>query len=135
MSLSSTMCLTTMDYLTDEMNTMCILLYGLSEQNNDFRSFKHTWTHHNDKGINKSMINLIYYSVLYIYCQNGKKVYVLGSQFIRKLCLHGYKSVTKLHRNGCNQFLKSQNPFIVYRSTSQIYYCVLLTMLNVIGHY
>ena len=58
--------------------------------------------HHNDKGISNSMINLIYYSVLYVLSE-WKKVYVLGSQFIRKLCLHGYKSVTKLHRNVCKE--------------------------------
>ena len=43
LSMSSIMCLTTMDYLTDEVNTICIL-YGQSEENNHFRSFKHTWT-------------------------------------------------------------------------------------------
>ena len=51
---------------------------------------------------------------IFIYSQNGKKVYVLGSQFIRKLCLHGYKSVTKLHRNVCKQFFKSQNAIYSY---------------------
>ena len=73
----------------------------------------------------------------YLYCQNEKRVYVLGSQFIRKLCLDGYKSVTKLHRNVCEQSLKPKCHLLVHRSTLQnkIYYCVLLTMLHVIGHY
>ena len=39
LSMSSIMCLITMDYQTDEVNTMCIL-YGQSEEN-DFRSFKY----------------------------------------------------------------------------------------------
>ena len=43
LSMSSIMCITTMDYPTDEVNTICIL-YNLSEQNNDYMLFKHTWT-------------------------------------------------------------------------------------------
>ena len=41
-SMSSIICISTMNYLTDEMNTMCIL-YDQTEEN-DFRSFKYIWT-------------------------------------------------------------------------------------------
>ena len=67
--------------------------------------------HHNDKGINNGMINLTYYILYYKYCQNRKKVYVLGSQFIRKLCLHGYKSVQNYIEIYVNNFLNVKMPF------------------------
>ena len=49
LSMSYIMRLTTMDYLTDEVNTVCILC-GQSEVN---KTFKHIHGHHNGKGINK----------------------------------------------------------------------------------
>ena len=101
--MSSIMCLTTMDYLTDEMNTMCILLYMVCLDKTMISGHSSIHGHHNDKGINNSMINLTYYSVLYILSEWKKGLCIRLSVYQE---LHGYKSVTKLHRNVCKQFFK-----------------------------
>ena len=49
-SMSSIMCLTTMDYLTDEVNTMCIL-YGQPEKM--ISGHSSVYGHHYGKSINK----------------------------------------------------------------------------------
>ena len=63
------------------------------------------------KTLDKIHVALQENTYTYIYILTHLYVYVLGSQFIRKFCLHRYKSVTKLHRNECKHFLKVKMPF------------------------
>ena len=92
--------------------------------------------HRSNKGVNNSMINLTYYCELSVLSEWNKSLCIRLSVY-QEVMFRWIKSVTKLHRNVCEQSLKPKCHLLVHRSTLQnkIYYCVLLTMLHVIGHY
>ena len=131
LSMSSIMCLTTMDYLTD---IMCTHMVSLKKEIISGHSSIHG--HRSNKGTNNNVINLTYYCVLSVLSERKKSLCIRLSVY-QEVMFRWIQVSYKLHRNVCEQSLKPKCHLLVHRSTLQnkIYYCVLLTMLHVIGHY
>ena len=72
-------CLTTMDYLTDEVNTMCTHIISLKKEIISGHSGVHG--HRSNKGTNNSMINLTYYCVLSVLSEWKKSLCIRVSVY------------------------------------------------------